>query len=67
MGAGVGVQSEMRYLDENQVEGCMKMNDASQDRPWELWIKEVEVCGLYRSNKKLGSVGQGQGEPSGKI
>lgn len=61
------MQSEMRYLDENQVEGCMKMNDASQDRPWGLWVREVEACGLYCLYKKLGSGGQGQGEPSGRF
>jgi hypothetical protein len=44
-GAGLG---EMRFLDKKeQSEGCMKMNDGSQDRPWGLWVKEVKACALY--------------------
>ena len=39
---------EMRFLDkEEETEGCLKMNDASQDRPWGLWVKEVKKSGLY--------------------
>jgi ribulose-5-phosphate 4-epimerase/fuculose-1-phosphate aldolase len=46
-----GPQSEMRYLNEQQVKGSLKMNDASQDRPWALWVKEVEACNLYTSER----------------
>lgn len=45
-----GVKSDaqgLRYLNEDQVKGSLKMNDASQDRPWGLWVKEVEACPLY--------------------
>jgi ribulose-5-phosphate 4-epimerase/fuculose-1-phosphate aldolase len=38
----------LKFLNEEQVQGSLKMNDASQDRPWELWVREVEVCPLYR-------------------
>lgn len=38
---------DIRYLNEEQVKGGLKMNEASQDRPWGLWMKEVEACGLY--------------------
>jgi len=48
MGAGVGVKGEVRYLDERQAKGSLKMNDSSQDRPWGLWVKEVEACPLYK-------------------
>jgi ribulose-5-phosphate 4-epimerase/fuculose-1-phosphate aldolase len=48
VGAGVGVESEIRYLNAEQTAGSLKMNDASQDRPWGLWVREVESCGLYR-------------------
>ncbi|KAL2075422.1 hypothetical protein VTL71DRAFT_365 [Oculimacula yallundae] len=43
---------EMRYLNEEQVAGSLKMNDASQDRPWGLWAKEVEACPLYSKTSK---------------
>ncbi|KAH6724368.1 class II aldolase and Adducin N-terminal domain-containing protein [Leptodontidium sp. MPI-SDFR-AT-0119] len=42
----------MRYLTEDQVAGSLKMNDASQDRPWALWVKEVEACPLYSKTSK---------------
>ncbi|CZR56971.1 uncharacterized protein PAC_06860 [Phialocephala subalpina] len=39
----------MRFLDTEELkEGCTKMNDASQHRPWEMWVREVEVNPLYR-------------------
>jgi ribulose-5-phosphate 4-epimerase/fuculose-1-phosphate aldolase len=40
-------RSEPVYLTEKQTRGCQKMNDATMDRPWELWEREVEVCPLY--------------------
>lgn len=43
---------EMKYLSEEQVTGSLKMNDASQDRPWVLWVKEVEACPLYSKSSK---------------
>jgi ribulose-5-phosphate 4-epimerase/fuculose-1-phosphate aldolase len=52
IGAGVGVEGEMRYLNAEQVKGSLKMNEASQDRPWKLWVEEVEACGLYKNNSK---------------
>jgi ribulose-5-phosphate 4-epimerase/fuculose-1-phosphate aldolase len=52
LGAGVGVEGELRYLNAEQVKGSLKMNDASQDRPWKLWIEEVEACGLYKNESK---------------
>jgi len=35
------------YLNEKQVVGSLKMNDSSQDRPWSLWVREVETSPLY--------------------
>jgi len=46
------VEGELRYLDDEQVKGSLRMNDASQDRPWKLWIEEVEACGLYKNESK---------------
>ncbi|KAK0125605.1 hypothetical protein ONS96_009440 [Cadophora gregata f. sp. sojae] len=43
---------DMRYLTEEQVSGSLKMNEASQDRPWALWVKEVEACPLYQKAGK---------------
>ncbi|KAH7342566.1 class II aldolase and Adducin N-terminal domain-containing protein [Rhexocercosporidium sp. MPI-PUGE-AT-0058] len=43
---------DMKYLTEEQVAGSLKMNDASQDRPWALWAKEVEACPLYSKTSK---------------
>jgi hypothetical protein len=25
----------------------LKMNEGTQDKPWALWVKEVESTGLY--------------------
>ena len=47
-----GKHGELTYLDEDQVVGCMQMNDSSQDRPWGLWSREVEVCPLYVNEAK---------------
>jgi hypothetical protein len=49
IGAGVNVEGEVRYLNAEQTVGSLKMNEASQDRPWRLWVREVEACGLYES------------------
>jgi hypothetical protein len=52
---------ELRYLDEDQVVGCMQMNDSSQDRPWGLWSREVEVCPLYVNKAKGSTTTPGNG------
>jgi ribulose-5-phosphate 4-epimerase/fuculose-1-phosphate aldolase len=54
-GAGVDVQGEMRYLNTEQVKGSLKMNEASQDRPWKLWVEEVEACRLYKNESRAAS------------
>ena len=48
----VDLGGELTYLDEEQTVGCMQMNDSSQDRPWGLWEREVEVCPLYVNEAK---------------
>lgn len=46
--AGVKADAQgLRYLNEAQVKGSLEMNHASQDRPWGLWVREVEACPLY--------------------
>jgi hypothetical protein len=47
-----GVPGELNYLNEEQVVGCMQMNDSSQDRPWGLWVREVEANALYVNEAK---------------
>ncbi|KAG0648794.1 Tropolone synthesis J [Hyphodiscus hymeniophilus] len=44
---------ELIYLDEDQTLGCMQMNDSTQERPWGLWEREVEVCPLYVNKAKF--------------
>ena len=44
---------ELTYLDGEQVLGSLKMSAATQDRPWQLWEREVEVCPLYVNEAKL--------------
>ncbi|KAH6680319.1 class II aldolase and Adducin N-terminal domain-containing protein [Halenospora varia] len=41
----------LKYLNEKQTIGGQAMNDSSQDRPWGLWVKEVEASPLYVSHE----------------
>jgi hypothetical protein len=34
-------------LTEEMCKGCDRMNTGTQDKPWKLWVKEVEEKGLY--------------------
>jgi len=51
LGTG-GSGGGLRYLNEEQTKGAMQMNDASLDRPWGLWVKEVESDALYSNQTK---------------
>lgn len=48
-GAG---EEGLTYLNEEQTVGCTKLNDFSQDRPWGLWVREVESSPLYVNELK---------------
>jgi hypothetical protein len=48
----LGTPGELNYLNEEQTVGCMLMNDSSQDRPWGLWVREVEANALYVNEAK---------------
>lgn len=37
----------VHFLDGNEAEAAAEMIKWSAHRPWELWVKEVEMCGLY--------------------
>lgn len=34
-------------LTPEQCEGCIIMNEGTQDKPWKLWVQEVEASNLY--------------------
>jgi ribulose-5-phosphate 4-epimerase/fuculose-1-phosphate aldolase len=38
---------DLEPLTEEMCRGCLKMNEGTQDKPWALWVKEVEATGLY--------------------
>ncbi|KAB5554941.1 class II aldolase and Adducin N-terminal domain-containing protein [Coniochaeta sp. 2T2.1] len=47
-GAGGGGRAgEVRYLDEEECKGATEMTRWSAQRPWKLWVREVEASGLY--------------------
>ena len=37
---------DMNFTEE-QADGCTKMNEYYQEKPWRLWVKEVERMGIY--------------------
>lgn len=38
------------FLSKEMSEGCLKMNEGTQDKPWRLWVAEVEKLPLYTNN-----------------
>ncbi|KAE9972575.1 hypothetical protein EG327_009450 [Venturia inaequalis] len=40
---------ELAPLTDAQAAGSKKMNEATQDKPWPLWVREVEVNPLYQN------------------
>ena len=38
---------EIKYLREEEVEPTTNMTKWSAQRPWKLWVREVEACSLY--------------------
>lgn len=37
----------LENLSRKQARDCQRMNEGTQQRPWGLWIREVEACPLY--------------------
>lgn len=37
----------LRFLDENESKAATQMSQWSAQRPWKLWVREVEASGLY--------------------
>lgn len=42
----------LRYLDQKQQLGSMVLNVATEDRPWGLWVREVEGVSLYKNMRR---------------
>ncbi len=38
---------DTKYLNEEEAKAATDFTRSSTQRAWELWVKEVEVCGLY--------------------
>lgn len=41
---------EFEPLTTEQCRGCIVMNEGTQDKPWRLWVQEVEKSQLYTNN-----------------
>ena len=41
---------EFEPLTAEQCKGCIVMNEGTQDKPWRLWVQEVESSALYRND-----------------
>lgn len=40
----------LKYLNEDESKAATQMSKWSAQRPWKLWEREVEACGLYRNS-----------------
>lgn len=49
LGSTQGLDTKFAFepLTEAMCDGCDKMNTGTQDKPWRLWVKEVEENRLY--------------------
>lgn len=48
--ADPSVQNDVKYLTDKEASAADQMARASAHRPWDLWLREVEFCGLYRNS-----------------
>ena len=48
--AGIVESAEITGLEQRHAQDCQKMNEATQDKSWRLWIREVEASPIYRNN-----------------
>ncbi|GAB1318558.1 Arad-like aldolase/epimerase [Madurella fahalii] len=46
-GPAMEAKFELEPLTDEMCEGCSKMNEGTQDKPWRLWAAEVEKSPLY--------------------
>ena len=49
---GVERDAGPQFLSEQEVVGCTQMGQETAERPWGLWVREVERCGLYVNEKE---------------
>ncbi|KAM0808342.1 putative Class II aldolase/adducin N-terminal domain-containing protein [Seiridium cardinale] len=47
--SGVGNGPGFEPMSEKMLKGCQKMNEGTQDKPWALWVAQVENNSLYRN------------------
>jgi ribulose-5-phosphate 4-epimerase/fuculose-1-phosphate aldolase len=45
-----GGETLAEALTEEMCRDCEKMNEGTMDKPWKLWVLEVEKSGLYTNN-----------------
>lgn len=48
--AGSTARSTLSYLNREESQAAAQMSKWSAQRPWKLWEREVEACGLYRNS-----------------
>lgn len=44
---GKAAKHDWEPLSDDMCDGCIKMNEGTQDKPWKLWVAEVEKSSLY--------------------
>lgn len=44
---GLGSQGGLKFLSVKESRAATNMSKWSAQRPWKLWLREVEACGLY--------------------
>jgi len=47
MPPAMAAKFELEPLTDDMCQGCIKMNEGTQDKPWKLWAAEVEKSSLY--------------------
>lgn len=47
---GEGGKRGLKYLSAEEAKAATQMTRWSVQRPWKLWEREVEACGLYRNS-----------------
>jgi ribulose-5-phosphate 4-epimerase/fuculose-1-phosphate aldolase len=45
--SGLKPKFDFEPMTEEMCNGCIKMNEGTQDKPWRLWAAEVEKSPLY--------------------
>lgn len=62
---GPAKREEVKFLNERECKDAWTANQAHVERPWGLWAREVEECGLYRNaylDEEEGEEGEDENE-----